>query len=115
MPDDNALDQTRSPMNNPFIKAKTPDKCPECGYGFRALSNHINHSVTCSRIDLESARHHLHLNAEAQKRAAFWRAKDRERAMLWEGKFHVLRHENNRLRKENVALKLSGQPPKQHP
>lgn len=97
-------------MNTP---PATPASCPECGYGFRALPNHINHSPTCSLIDLESARHYLHLNAEYAKKTAFWRARDRARAVLWEGKFHILRHENNRLRKENVALKLSGQPPKE--
>jgi len=77
--------------------------CPECRYGTHNPPHH-RHAPTCSLINLETARHYAQqaeerIDKESKRASAAWR-----NAHLWEGKFHVLRHENNKLRKENKVL-----------
>lgn len=72
--------------------------CPECGY--RSNSEGATHTSTCSLIDLRSAKLHL-------KDARFWSELYSKRisvfmaqAQRWEGKFRIVCHENNQLRKK---------------
>lgn len=61
------------------------------------------HGKSCSRIDLESAKYYCRKLAENESQ---WRKNcivARQYATLWEGKFRVVKHENNQLRKKLKA------------
>ncbi len=58
------------------------------------------HGKSCSRIDLESAKYYCRKLAESESQ---WRKNcivARQYATLLEGKFRVVKHENNQLRKK---------------
>jgi hypothetical protein len=71
-------------------------QCEECQYW------HGSHALTCSRLTVDS----LLLNYEGERfcnqhNLQASQIRDRrqtEQVTLWQGKFHALRHENNRLR-----------------
>jgi hypothetical protein len=76
-----------------------PGPCPECHYGSHTRIDG-RHAPTCSLINLETARFYAQLaetriDKQNQRARAAW-----QQAHLWEGKFHILRHENNALRRK---------------
>lgn len=77
--------------------------CPECKTRPR-WHKQLSHSPTCSRIDLDTAKWYA---AEAEQRIANQRSHSRafmEAAQRWEGRFRIVCHENNKLRKRLSVL-----------
>jgi len=72
--------------------------CPECGY--REDLPTFKHASTCSRIDLPTAIHYLKNAQRWQETASKKVGYFLREAQKWEGKFRIVCHENNQLRKK---------------
>ena len=86
---------------------KATFQCPECNYGSERRRGALLlpcHAMTCSRIDLESAKYYCRKLAENGSRWQRNCIQARQYATLWEGKFRVVTHENNQLRKKLHAI-----------
>lgn len=74
------------------------EKCPECGA-------YLRHAYDCSKLTLQQARVMLVEGAKASNsnmvNAEHERLRLIKQVTFWQGKFHAVRHENNKLRKEN--------------
>jgi hypothetical protein len=68
-------------------------RCPECNCYYGA------HRVSCSRMTVDYMRVLLKASHNREQRNTAARRRLKETAALWQGKFHLLRHENNKLRR----------------
>ena len=85
--------------------------CPECHYCQTKLRP-MNHAPTCSLIDLESAKWHIKKQLEWEKHCSDRIHLFADYARKWEGKFRIVCHENNQLRKKlNAELRHGGSAP----
>ncbi len=64
----------------------------------------VRHSWRCSNATIDDARRGAEELDAGLKREALWRTRISDAAHRWEGKFRVVCHENNRLRKRLHAL-----------
>ncbi len=71
--------------------------CHECGA-------YHGHSYTCSHLTLEQAKEYLLDCSRGLKRSHESWLHLRREVTFWQGKFHMVRHENNKLRKNNRRL-----------
>jgi uncharacterized protein (DUF305 family) len=83
------------------------EQCFECGY-YRG-----HHADSCGHTTIEQLRERLKSVHELEKRnrtaceIQFRRMK--EQLTLWQGKFHALRHENNKLRRRQALAPKEGE------
>jgi endogenous inhibitor of DNA gyrase (YacG/DUF329 family) len=76
--------------------------CPECRTR-QKWNGTLSHSPTCSRIDLETARWYASKSEERIDKARKHAQAFAEHAQRWEGKFRVVCHENNQLRRKLLS------------
>jgi hypothetical protein len=76
--------------------------CPECRTRPK-WNGTLSHSPTCSRIDLETARWYAAKSEERTTKARQYAQAFAEHAQRWEGKFRVVCHENNQLRRKLLS------------
>ncbi len=86
---------------------EAPERCPECKYKARH-----GHADYCSLIDLEAAKGWMANFRDQVARERKWAHQANGRAERWEGKFRIVKHENNQLRKKLAAAAKTegGQP-----
>ena len=73
--------------------------CPEC-HTRPKWNGTLSHSPECTRIDFESAQWYALKYRETQLKANIRVNQFAEHAQRWEGKFRVVCHENNALRRK---------------
>ncbi len=77
---------------------KENNRCPECGRHSELIN--FRHLKNCSLIDLDSAKFYLKFVHEQQKRYLDRISRFAKEAQKWEGKYRIVKHENNQLRKK---------------
>lgn len=76
------------------MNTETLQKCPECGA-------YKGHGIECSRQDWkETALRYYNIWLSGELRDRVMRARLVAQVVFWQGKFTIVRHENNMLRKK---------------
>lgn len=78
---------------------KTPKRIRN-GWKCSLCQGYIFHTITCPEYSPEELRKEAEWAHEQMLKHKQWAAEARHRAIQWEGKYRIVCHENNQLRKK---------------